>query len=109
MLAGVSGTYSFSCVCNTIAIEIVTMPATHRGMVCVNDSLCIIKLQSDVHGYNKKHMALAIFVVHFAVFVFYSPILYLIPVKNAVLLSLTVISPPLSDGASQHQPSGILH
>lgn len=84
------------------------MPTTHGGMVCVNNSLRIIKLQFDVHGHNKEHMALAIFIVHFAVFEFYSLILYLIPVKNAVLLSLTVISPPLSDGASQHQPSGIL-
>lgn len=76
-------------------------------MALVNDPLCIIKLQSDLHGCNKQHVVLAVCAAHRLVCIlFYSLILYLIPVRNAALLSLTVISPPLSDGASQHQLNG---
>lgn len=64
MLAEVSGTYSFSCVCNTIAIGILAMPTTRGGMACVNDSLCIRKFQSDVPDCNKEYTALASFFAH---------------------------------------------
>lgn len=76
-------------------------------MALVNDSLCIIKLQSDLHDCNKQHVVLAVCAARcFVCILSHSLILYLTPVRNAVLVSLTVISPPLSDGASQHQPSG---
>lgn len=47
-----------------------------------------------------KTIQLLQFLLSIAFFVFYSLILYLTSAKSAVLLSLTVISPPLSDSAS---------